>query len=143
MTAEGRLAGRAAPPAAPGRSGPRPGARSGAASRAGFTLVELMVAVVLLFAMAIALVGTTRIVSRSLRQATLELRAAQLIHDEVHRLRTLPSASLQDGTATHPGGSSAWTVADSGAYLRVELEVTTAPLAGTSLVDTLYVYRTP
>lgn len=111
--------------------------------RAGFTLVELVVAVSLLFVVALSLVGTTRIVTASLQRATLELRAAQLIQGEVNRLRTLPVASLADGTAVHPGGTSAWVVTDSGAYLRVELEVTTTPLAGTSLVDTLYVYRTP
>ena len=111
--------------------------------RAGFTLVELMVTMVLLLIVAVSLLGTTRIVTRSLQRATLELRAAQLIEDEVHRLRTLPVASLTDGTTTHPGGSSAWVVTDSGSYLRVELEVTTTPLAGTSLVDTLYLYRIP
>lgn len=109
--------------------------------RAGFTLVELIVAVVLLLVVAGSLVGTARIVTASLQRATLELRAAQLTQDEVHRLRTLPVTSLADGTATHPGGTSAWMVTDSGAYLRVELEVRTAPLAGASLVDTLYLYR--
>lgn len=112
-------------------------------ARSGFTLVELIVAVVLLFVVALSLVGTTRIVTKSLQRATLELRAAQLIQDEVHRLRTLPVASLADGTATHPGGTSAWIVTDSSSYLRVELEVTTTPLAGTALADTVYLYRIP
>lgn len=111
--------------------------------RGGFTLAELIVAVVVLSMIAMSLVSGMRIVTASLTRATLELRATQLIEDEVHRLRTAPVASLADGTATRPGGTSAWTVTDSGSYLRVELEVTTKPLAGASIIDTLYVYRTP
>lgn len=110
---------------------------------AGFTLVELTVTVVLLFIVAVSVVGTTRIITNSMQRATLELRVAQLVQDEVQRLRTLPVAGLVDGTSTRPGGASAWLVTDSGAYLRVELVVTTTPLAGTVLTDTVYLYRRP
>lgn len=118
-------------------------ARGAPVARGGFTLVELIVAVVLLLVVAVSLLGMSRVTTLSLQRATLELRAAQLVQDEVHRLRTLPLASLADGTATRPGGRSTWVVTDSGAYLRVELEVATTPLAGRSLVDTLYLYRIP
>lgn len=114
-----------------------------ARARSGFTLIELVVAIVLMVVVAVAVVGTGRIVTASVQRASLELRAAQLVEAEVQRLRTLPLADLVDGTAVRPGGVSTWTVTDSGAYLRVEVALATTPLAGVSLADTVFVYRAP
>ncbi len=107
----------------------------------GFTLIEVAVAIVLLGIVAVSLVGSSRITAASVRRASLELDAAQLIHDEFERLRTEPIASLVDGAATHDVGISSWLVTDSGSYLRVELVVRTNPIGGSTLTDTLYVYR--
>lgn len=109
--------------------------------RGGFTLVEVLVAIVILSVGALALVGTSRVASASVRQAVLELRAAQLIQEQAERLRTLPLDSLRAGSVARPVGDAAWTVADSGSYLRVQLVVHARPEAGRSLADTLYVYR--
>jgi prepilin-type N-terminal cleavage/methylation domain-containing protein len=110
-------------------------------SRGGFTLVEVLVAIVILSIGALSLVGTSRVASASVRQAVLELRAAQLIQEQVERLRTLPLDSLRDGSAARPAGDALWTVADSATYRRVQLVVRARPEAGRSLTDTLYVYR--
>jgi len=110
-------------------------------SQTGFTLVEVLVAIVILSMGALALVGTSRVASASVRQAVLELRAAQLIQEQAERLRTLPLASIGPGSVTRPAGDALWTVADSGSYVRVQLVVRTRPEAGRSLVDTVYVYR--
>ena len=110
--------------------------------RAGFTLIEVLVAIVLLLVVAMSLVGSSRVAAASVQRAAAELRAAQLIHDEVERLRTLPLDSLADGTSARPGGTASWVVTDSVSYLRVELALTTSPVGGVTLSDTLYVYRT-
>lgn len=110
-------------------------------SRDGFTLIEVLVAIVILAVGALALVGSSRVATTSLRRATLELRAAQLIQEEVDRLRTVPLAGLASGMAMLPDGESRWLVTDSGSYLRVEVEVRTRPEAGAELWDTVYVYR--
>jgi len=107
----------------------------------GFTLVEVLVAIVILSIGALAWVGTSRVASASMRAATLELRAAQLIQEEVERLRTAPLDSLRAGSAARPAGDALWTVADSGAYLRIELVVSTRPERGRILSDTVWVYR--
>ena len=111
-------------------------ARSG-----GFTLIEILVAIVILSIGAMAWVGTGRVASASMRAATLELRAAELIQEEVERLRTTPLDSLRAGSATRPAGDALWTVEDSVAYLRVQLVVRTRPERGRILSDTVWVYR--
>ena len=110
-------------------------------SSSGFTLVEVLVSVFVLTVGILALVSTSRVAAVSLRRATLELRAAELIQEDVERLRTLPFDSLRDGQATRGAGDTRWTVTDSVSYLRVELEVTTRPEAGVALTDTVFVYR--
>ena len=107
----------------------------------GFTLVEVIVSIVILTVGVLALVGSSKVSAASLQRATLELRVAELIEEEVERLRTLPIGSLADGSATRPAGTTRWLVTDSVSYLRVELEVVTRPEVGISLTDTVYVYR--
>jgi prepilin-type N-terminal cleavage/methylation domain-containing protein len=109
--------------------------------REGFTLIEVLVAIVILLIGVLSLIGSSRIAAASVRRSTVELRAVQLLHDEVERLSTIPLDSLVDGTSTRPGGTSSWVVVDSVTFLRVELAITTAPLAGTSLQDTVFLYR--
>jgi prepilin-type N-terminal cleavage/methylation domain-containing protein len=108
---------------------------------AGFTLIEVLVAIVVLVVGALALVGSGRVASASVRRATLELRTATLIQEEVERLRTLPLAALTDGSATYPEGSTQWVVTDSVTYLRVELAVQARPEAGATVADTVFIYR--
>jgi Tfp pilus assembly protein PilV len=108
---------------------------------AGFTLIEVVVATMILLAGVLALIGSSRVASASLRRATLELRVARLIEEEVERLSTAPLATLTGGQATYPAGSSRWVVTDSAAYLRVEIAVEARPEAGATLVDTVFVYR--
>ncbi|HSW29795.1 MAG TPA: type II secretion system protein [Longimicrobiales bacterium] len=107
----------------------------------GFTLVEILVAIVILSLGAMAWVGTSRVAATSMRAAALELRAAQLIQEQVERLRTLPLDSVHSGSVARPAGDALWTVADSGSYLRVVLVVRARPEGGRTLSDTVYVYR--
>ena len=108
---------------------------------AGFTLVEVLVAIVILSMGVLALLGSTRVSTASAQRATLELRVAHLIQEEVERLRALPVDSLRDGSAARPAGNTRWTVTDSTSYIRVELVVDARPQGGATLGDTLYLYR--
>jgi prepilin-type N-terminal cleavage/methylation domain-containing protein len=109
----------------------------------GFTLIELIVAMAVLLAVAISLVGSSQVAAASARRATLELWAAQLIQEEYERLKDVPYANLANGTAATSNGTSTWTVTDSASFRRVELIVTTRHLAGSAITDTLYLYRVP
>lgn len=109
--------------------------------RGGFTLVEVIVAIVILSLGAMAWVGTSRVAAASMRAAALELRAAQLLQEQVERLRTVPVDSVRSGSATRAAGEALWTVADSGSYLRVELVVRARPEGGRTFADTVWVYR--
>ena len=88
-----------------------------------------------------ALLGSSRVSTASARRATLELRVAHLIQEEVERLRVPPVDSLRDGSATRHAGDTRWIVTDSTSYVRVELVVDARPVGGATLGDTLYLYR--
>ena len=114
-----------------------------ATSRWGFTLIELLVAMVLLVVLTVSLVGSSRVAAMSARRASLELKAAQLMTREYERLRTAPYGTLASGNASTSLGTSVWTVTDSASFRRVELVVSTHPVAGMAVTDTLYLYRIP
>ena len=107
----------------------------------GFTLIEVLVAIVILSVGAMAWVGTSRVASASAREAALEIRVAQLIQEQAERLRALPVDSVRDGSASSSAGDALWTVADSGSYVRVQLVVRARPEVGHTLADTVFVYR--
>lgn len=112
-------------------------------SRSGFTLIELLVAMVLLVVLTVSLVGSSRVAAMSARRASMELKAAQLMTQELERLKTTPYAALVSGNASTSLGTSDWTVTDSASFRRVELVVSTHPIAGIVVTDTLYLYRIP
>jgi Tfp pilus assembly protein PilV len=107
----------------------------------GFTLIETVVATVILLMGVLALLGSNRVATMSERRAALELHTAQLIQEETERLRTLPIGSLATGSASYPAGTASWIVTDSAAYVRVQLAVQSRPEAGVTLVDTVFIYR--
>ena len=107
----------------------------------GFTLIEVVVAAVVLSVGVVALIGSNRVAAMSAARAAVELRAAQLIQDHTERLRTLPIDSVKTGTAASAAGSASWLVTDSTTYLRVQLAVQARPEGGSSLSDTVYLYR--
>ena len=111
------------------------------ARRGGFTLIEIVVAALVLVMGVLALLGSNRVATMSAQRASLELRAAQLIQEQTERLRTLPIDSLRTGAGSYPSGNASWIVTDSGAYLRVEIAVLSRPEAGVRVGDTVFLYR--
>lgn len=116
----------------------RGGFRFGAA---GFTVVELIVAIVLLSVVVVSLAAASLYSSKALRRSSEELRASELVQGELERLLSLPYDSLVDGSRTLPQGTSTWTVLDSVSYRRIVLVTHYAPTAAFSVWDTVAAYR--
>jgi prepilin-type N-terminal cleavage/methylation domain-containing protein len=117
------------------------GRRSAGRRDAGFTLIEIVIAAVILVVGILALVGSNRVAAMSARRASLELRTAQLVQEQTERLRTLPIDSLRNGSGTYPAGTASWIVTDSVSYVRVQLAVLSRPEAGSTMGDTVFIYR--
>src|SRR3712207_1050309 len=76
--------------------------------RAGLTLVEMMVAVVMLAVGLLGLVGTAGVVTRQIGGGTRQGLAAQAIANRIERLRAMDCAQIQSGTATTRGVYESW-----------------------------------
>jgi Tfp pilus assembly protein PilV len=108
----------------------------------GFTVVEVIVAVVLLSVVALSLAGFTLYASRALRTSSAHLRAAEFAQAELERLLTVPYDALASGTRSTAQGRATWTVEDSVTYRRIRLVTEYAPTPAVSVWDTLVAYRT-
>jgi type IV pilus modification protein PilV len=91
---------------APAGFGPR-------APRGGFTLVEMMVAVVILAIGLLGMVSTSAYVVRQMRGANQQAIAANVIQSRVERMRSVPCASIAEGKAITRGVAEHWVPRDS------------------------------
>lgn len=114
-----------------------------ALSDAGFTLVEVLVALVILTVVAVSLGGAMETAIRNVRLSRMELNAAHFLESEVERLRTISYDSLSDGRRTRGPGVAEWTVADSTRFRLVLLETRYGSPAGGWAVDSVTIFRTP
>ena len=79
--------------------------------RRGFTLLEVLVALVLLEFGMLALMVASAVAARDLGVATRRIRAQWLASDRVERLRAAACATAQSGQATAPGAmTETWDV---------------------------------
>ena len=72
--------------------------------RAGFTLIEALIALVLFQIAALALAATTAVAARDLAIANRHARAEALARDRVARLRSSACAGAAGGSRQHAGG---------------------------------------
>jgi Tfp pilus assembly protein PilV len=72
--------------------------------RSGFTLVETIVALVLLQLGMLAMAATAGVAARDLADARAHRRAQVISQGGVHRLRPTACAALSSGSRTHAGG---------------------------------------
>jgi type IV pilus modification protein PilV len=87
-------------------------------NRSGFTLIEVMVAMIILTVGVLGLISTSALVTRMIGRGNMTTKATQLAQTRLEILRqqalsTSPSCSTlgSSGTATGPSGmSEAWTV---------------------------------
>jgi len=79
-------------------------------SRAGFTLVELLVAMMVFAVGMLALAATAASVTRMMGGAKRQTLAATVAQSRLEKLRSSPCASLTSGTETVRGITNTWTV---------------------------------
>ncbi|HET9454053.1 MAG TPA: hypothetical protein VFO66_07210 [Gemmatimonadaceae bacterium] len=79
--------------------------------RAGFTLIEALVALVLFQIAALALAATTAVAARDLAVAHRHARANAIALERVARFKAGACAGFASGSEVHPGGfEERWTV---------------------------------
>jgi type IV pilus modification protein PilV len=83
---------------------------SGANARAGFTLVELIVAMIVFAVGVLGLAATAASVTRLMGGASRQTIAAAIGQSRLERLRASPCSTLTNGADTTRGVVSVWTV---------------------------------
>ena len=110
-------------------------------SRSGFTIAEVMVAVVVLTVGVLALVGSAALTSRMLGQGRHSTRAGQVAAARIERLRqiafsTVPGctgAEWRSDSAGGPGLTESWQILDpAGRARRVRITVSSRHATGLS-----------
>lgn len=76
--------------------------------RSGFTLIELVLALVLVAFGLLALVATSALVTREVGSAGTRVAAALAARNRAEWLVVTPCASLVGGAVTHPRGVREW-----------------------------------
>ena len=85
-----------------------PAGHSPAASRAGFTLVEMMVAVVILAIGLLGMVSTSAYVVRQVSGGAQQTLAANAVQSRVEWMRSVPCDSIKNTTVTKRGITQHW-----------------------------------
>jgi prepilin-type N-terminal cleavage/methylation domain-containing protein len=112
----------------------------------GFTLIEIMIAVVVLAVGVIALVGSSAVVTRMIGQGKISTQAVQAVSQRMEQLRatafsTTPNCTgLAAGSATSANGIvTTWTVATNGELrtIRIRVDYPTAAGGDSDTVSTI------
>lgn len=115
-------------------------------NRSGFTLIEVMVAIVILSVGVLGLISTSALVTRMIGRGNMTTKATQLAQTRLEILRqqalsTTPScSSVSGGTATASSGiSEVWTVTIPAGFSSLrQLSVTvTYPISGGTRTATM------
>lgn len=111
-----------------------------AANRGGFTIIEVIVAIILLSIGVLTWVGTSAAVTRMLARGNRAVRASMFTQERVETLASTPCQLLANGSATRANGfySIAWTVttAPGGNSKRVQVINTYLSTVRTTRADT-------
>ena len=91
--------------------------------RRGFTIVEVVIAIVIFSLGILGLVGTAASVTRMVARSQQQNKAATLSANRLEILRATRCASMAGGSATDGRYSIAWTVADTGQAKKVTITV--------------------
>lgn len=117
-------------------------------ARAGFTLVEVLVALIILTVGVLGLAGTTALAVRQVTLANVTSERSAALQSVIERLRAQPYDDLTDGSATFGRFTTTWAVTPEQRSTAVEI-VTEGPGSGAgtglpglkaSVVDT-FTYR--
>jgi prepilin-type N-terminal cleavage/methylation domain-containing protein len=108
-------------------------------SNSGLTLIELLVAIVVLGVGIVALVSGSSMVTRMIGRGKVETRAAQVASGRMEALRLAASSSSprctaaafsSGGPAIHDGVTESWTVTPAGKLRTVRVTVTYLTVRG-------------
>lgn len=113
------------------------------APRAGFTLVEVIVALFFLTLVVISLGSATEYANRVVQRSRSELAAQRFMELEAERLRLLDYAALEDGERTRGRGIATWRVVDSTTFRQILLETRWGSPGRGFVVDTIVIFRRP
>lgn len=106
-----------------------------ARDRAGFTLVELIVAMLMLTIGLLGLAGVGAVVLKQMKGGTYQTIAASIAQSRFEQLEGDPCASIVSGSATSRGMTEKWTVTTLGPRAKtVHDTVTFAGSSGTKKV---------
>jgi len=105
-------------------------ARSPGPARDGFTLVELIVAMLMLTIGLLGLAGVGAVVLKQMKSGTYQTIAASIAQSRFEQMEGDPCASIASGSATVRGMSETWTVSALG--IRAKSVHDTVRFAGTS-----------
>jgi Tfp pilus assembly protein PilV len=94
---------------------------------AGFTIVELVIAVIVLAIGMLGMAGTTALVVRQVTLADVNTERAAAVQAVIERLRATSTGSISTGTQTVGSYTVAWSVTDSSTYSRTVRVISTGP----------------
>ena len=95
--------------------------------RAGFTIVELVIAVIILSFGVLGLAGTTALVVRQVTLADVNTERSAAQQEVIERLRATSTSQITAGSTTVGSFTVAWAVTDSTTYGRTVRVITTGP----------------
>lgn len=105
--------------------------------RAGFTLVEVIVAILILAVGLLGMAGTTAVIIRQVTMANLSTERSVALQSTLERLRAVPFDSVQVGSDSVGVFEVTWTVTDAFQWKDVEIVTTGPGLAHASGYPTL------
>jgi Tfp pilus assembly protein PilV len=93
----------------------------------GFTIVELVIAVIILSFAVLGLAGTTALVVRQVTLADVNTERSAAQQEVIERLRATSTSTITNGSTTVGSYTVAWSVTDSSSYGRTVRVITTGP----------------
>lgn len=107
--------------------------------RAGFTVLEVLVAITMLVVGVLALVGAGSVVTRTLSRGDRTAKAAFFAQQQLETLDATPCSGLANGSATRPGGYTvSWQISGTaGNFRRARLISQYTAVLGIPRADTM------
>ncbi|MGB1657460.1 MAG: type IV pilus modification PilV family protein [Longimicrobiales bacterium] len=107
----------------------------------GFTIVEVVIALLFMTVVALSFAASNQFSARLQGRSEIELRAAQHLEAEVERLRALSLDSLSTGSRSSGLGQASWDVVDSTTFVQIILATEYGNASMGTVLDSVTIYR--